>query len=134
MDIDNMSIYIITLIISVCLIFLSQTVFSCFNYFVHPYSIDVDLTHWDRGKKAAFLQMTSSNAFSWKKMFELPLKFRWSLFSDAQLTVSQDSFDLAPKRRQAIIWSNDGLVYWGMHVSLGFNNVNKDVDATMIHN
>ena len=45
----------------------------------------LSLTHWSRDKMAAFSQMTSLNTFSRMKMYEL-----------------------APARRQAIIWTNDG--------------------------
>ena len=51
------------------------------------------LTHWGRDKIAVFSQTTLSNAFSWMKMLEFRLRFHWSL---------------APTRRQAIIWNNDG--------------------------
>ena len=40
----------------------------------------VILTHWGRDKVDAISQTTSSSAFSWMKMFELRLKFHWSLF------------------------------------------------------
>ena len=40
------------------------------------------LTHWGRDKMAAFFQTKFSNAFSWMKMFELRIKFHWSLFKD----------------------------------------------------
>ena len=38
------------------------------------------LTHWTRDKMGAISQTTFSNAFSCMKMFELWLKFHWSLF------------------------------------------------------
>ena len=34
---------------------------------------------------------------------------------------------LAPRRRQAIIWSNDGLVYWRIYASLGLNGTEQNV-------
>ena len=37
------------------------------------------LSHWDRDKMAAILQTTFSNAFSCLKMYELRLRFHWSL-------------------------------------------------------
>ena len=52
-----------------------------------PASIN-SLTHWGRNKMAAVSQTTFSNAFSWMKMYEFWLKFRWSLFLSVQLTVS----------------------------------------------
>ena len=56
------------------------------------------LTHWGQGKMDAILQtthmsdMTHSNIFSWMKMFEIQLKFHWSLFLRVQLTVFQHWF------------------------------------------
>ena len=38
------------------------------------------LTHWGRDKMAAIFQTTFSNWFSWMKMYELWLKYHWSLF------------------------------------------------------
>ena len=32
---------------------------------------------------------------------------------------------LAPNRQQAIIWSNDGLVYWCIYASLGLNELSQ---------
>ena len=70
------------------------------------------LTHWGRDKMAAISQTTLSNVFSWMKMFEFRLKFHWSLFPRVQFTIFQHSIGsndgLAPFRRQAIIWTNDG--------------------------
>ena len=43
-------------------------------------------------KMAAFSQMTLSNAFSWMKMLEFRLRFHWSLFLGAQLTIFQHWF------------------------------------------
>ena len=39
-----------------------------------------ELTHWGRDKMDAISQTIFSNAFSWMKMFQLLLKFHWSLF------------------------------------------------------
>ena len=50
------------------------------------------LTHWGRDKMAAFSQTTFSNAFSSIKMFELRIKFHWSLFLMVQLTIFQHWF------------------------------------------
>ena len=43
-------------------------------------------------KMAAISQTTLSNAFSWMKMLEFRLKFHWSLFLSAQLTIFQHWF------------------------------------------
>ena len=68
------------------------------------------LTHWGRDKMAAISQTTLSNAFSWKKILEFRLKFHWSLFlrSNQQFSSIGSDNGLAPARRQAIIWNNDG--------------------------
>ena len=50
------------------------------------------LTHWGRDKIAAVSQTTFSNAFSWMKMFEIRLRFHWSLFLRVQLTIFQHWF------------------------------------------
>ena len=38
------------------------------------------LTHWGRDKMAAIFQTTFSNAFSLTKIYEIRIKFHWSLF------------------------------------------------------
>ena len=45
-------------------------------------------------------------------MFEFRLKYHWNLFPRVQLTIFQLGSDngLAPTRRQAIIWTNDGYI------------------------
>ena len=67
------------------------------------------LTHWGRDKIAAISQTTFSNAFSSLKMCEFWLKFHWSLFLNVNQKYSNigSDNDLAPTRRQAIIWTND---------------------------
>ena len=70
------------------------------------------LTHWGRGKMTPIFQTAFSNAFSWMKMYSFRLIFHWSLFPRVQLTISSSigsDNGLAPARRQAIIWTNDGL-------------------------
>ena len=70
----------------------------------------INLTHWGRYKMAAISQTTHSNAFSWMEMLLFLFKFHWSLFLRVQLTISIIGSEngLAPTRRQAIIWTNDG--------------------------
>ena len=48
------------------------------------------LTHWGWDKRAAILQTTFSNAFSWMKMYEISSRFWWSLFLRVQLTIFQN--------------------------------------------
>ena len=50
------------------------------------------LTHWSWDKMDAILQTTFSSAFSWMKMYELQLIFRWSLFPRVPLTIFQHRF------------------------------------------
>ena len=59
---------------------------------------------------AAIFQMTFSNAFSWMKMYEFPLRFTefYSSGFDEQYSSIVSDNGLAPFRRQAIIWNDDG--------------------------
>ena len=54
--------------------------------------LDTMLTLWGQDKTDATSQKTFSSAFSWMKMFEFWLKFHWSLFLRAQLTIFQHWF------------------------------------------
>ena len=83
----------------------------------------IALTHWGRDKMAAISQATFSNAFCSVKMYGFWLRFLWSLFLSFELTISQHCSDngMTPTRRQAIIWTNDGIVYWCIYVSLGLD-------------
>ena len=80
------------------------------------------LTHWGWDKMASILQTTLLNIFFKWKYMNFQLSFDWSLFLNIQLTICSDN-GLAPIRRQAIIWSNDGLVYWCICASLGLNKL-----------
>ena len=68
------------------------------------------LTYWGRDKMAAIFQTTLSNAFSWMTMLKFWLRFHWSLSQGSNYQYSSIGSDngLAPARRQAIIWTNDG--------------------------
>ena len=58
-----------------------------------PGSASVErLTHWGRDIMDALSQTTFPNAFSWMKIFQLRLKFHWSLFLRSQLTIFQHLF------------------------------------------
>ena len=85
----------------------------------------IHLTHCGRDKMAAISHTTFSNAFSWMKTYEFQLKFHWSLFPRVHLTYSIIGSDnsLAPNRRQAIIWTNDGLCFWCIFTSLGLGEL-----------
>ena len=82
------------------------------------------LTHWGPDKMVAILQTTFSNTFSWMEMFWFPLIFQvYSEGSNWQyISIGLDN-GLAPNRRQAIIWTNDGLIYWCIYASLGLNEL-----------
>ena len=65
-----------------------------------------DLTHWGRDKIDATSQTTFWSAFSWMKMFEFIEVCSWG--SNWQYSSIGLDNGLAPSRRQAIIWTNDG--------------------------
>ena len=83
------------------------------------------LTHWGRDRMAAIFQMTCWSGFLWMKMHEFRLRFHWSLFLGVQLIIFQLGSDngLSPTRRQAIIWTNDGLGYRHINVLHGLNEL-----------
>ena len=39
---------------------------------------------------------------------------------------------LAPNRRQAIIWTNDGIVYWRIYASPGHNELTEDGEIRLV--
>ena len=82
----------------------------CFHLMTSSTEFHNELTHWGWDKMAAIFQTTFSNAFSWMKIYKFRLRFHLSLFPRVQLTIFRHCFSggLAPSRRQAIIWSNDG--------------------------
>ena len=85
---------------------------------------DKHLTHWGRDKMTAIFQTTSSNVLSWMKMYEFRLRFHFcSWGSNQQYSSIGSGNGLAPVRRQAIAWTNNGLVYWRIYASLGLNEL-----------
>ena len=46
-----------------------------------------------------------------------------SLMSNWEYVIIGIDNGLSRSRRQAIIWTNDGLVYWGIYASLGLNEL-----------
>ena len=78
---------------------------SYLNTLDHEFTI-VGLTHWGRGKMAAIFRSTLSITFSWMKMLEFRFKCHCSL-NWQHSSIGSDN-GLAPARRQAIIWTNDG--------------------------
>ena len=89
--------------------------------------ITVTLTHWGRDTMDAISQTTFANAFSWMKMFKFLLKFHWSLFLRAQLTIFQHWFrwwlgaDQATSHYLNQWWLN----YWRIYASLGLNELSS---------
>ena len=59
----------------------------------------IELIHWGRDKMDAISQTPFSSTFSWMKMLEFRLKFHWSLFPRAELTIFQHWFQIMVWRR-----------------------------------
>ena len=59
--------------------------------------------------------------------YDIWFKFNQNLFPVVQYTISAhcSGKSLVPDRWQAIIWSNDGLVYWRMYASFELNELKK---------
>ena len=59
----------------------------------------------------------------------------WNLFPRVPLTTCIIGSDngLPPNRRQAVIWSNDGRVYWCIYTSLSLANLNISVSQLLLH-
>ena len=76
------------------------------------------LTHLSLDKMAAISQKTLSKAFLWMRSF--------AFWLSGQLTKPSKSLNngLAPKRRQAIIWSNADPIHWRKYAALGGNELN----------
>ena len=47
-----------------------------------------------------------------------------SIGSDWQYVIIGSDNDMETNRRQAIVWTNDDLVFWRMYASRGFNGLN----------
>ena len=76
-------------------------------------------------KITANLQMTYSDAFYSTKRLEYQLEFHGSLSSGSNSEWFNDVSDngVAPIRRQAIIWTDHGLICWHTYASLGLNEL-----------
>ena len=63
------------------------------------------------------------------EIVEFRLKFHWNLFLRVQLTTGFHWFKywLSVGGWPAIIWTNDGLVYWCIYMSLSFHEFNQMV-------
>ena len=53
------------------------------------------------------------------------LKFHWNLFPGVQLTEKKVGLnnDLTPNKPQAVIWTNDGLIYRRIYAALRLNEL-----------
>ena len=73
--------------------FCSQSPVMCKMFSCHDITMsNMQLIHWGSDKMAAIFQTAFSNACSWMKIYELRLKFHWSLFLRVQLTIFQHWF------------------------------------------
>ena len=96
--------------------------------------IFLSVTHWGRDKVAANFLTTFQRSCYWTKMYEFRLRFHWSLFLRVKVTIFQHWLThwarvalicvgklsiigsdnaLSPGRRQAIIWTNAGILLIG---------------------
>ena len=83
----------------------------------------------------AISQTTLSTAFSWMKNIDFHWYFTevYSQRSHWQYTNVGSDNGLAPTRRQAIIWTNDGLIYWCIYsASLGLNELGAPVHRGVV--
>ena len=73
----------------------------------------------------AISQTTFLSAFSWMKIFELRLKFHWSLFLRVQWTIFQHWFRwwLGAVQATSHYLNQWWLIYWHIYASLGLNEL-----------
>ena len=90
------------------------------------------LTYWGRDKMNAILQtIFFTSFFKWKLLFSLDWNFTEVCFqrSNWQKAIIGSDNGLAPNRRQAIIWTNGGLVYGRIYASHGLNKLSYTWDV-----
>ena len=63
------------------------------------------LIHWGWGKMDAISQTTSTNAFSWMKIYEFRVRFHWILFLMFKLAIFQP---VIPALVQIMAWYRSG--------------------------
>ena len=86
----------------------------------------ISLTHLPLDNLAGKSHTTFLNACSSLKIFEFRIKFHGNLFLRVQLTVSIGSGNgLAPRRRQAITWTNADPVNRRIYAALGGDELNS---------
>ena len=106
--------------------YLTQSMHLCPEHVspIHSLSPWPSLTLWGQDKLDNILQTTFSNAFSWMKKIKISLKFVLKGFHWKYSSIGSDK-GLASTKRQAIIWTNDGIVYWPIYASLCRNGTKK---------
>ena len=80
-------------------------------------------THWPRDKMIVIFHKTVSIVISWINIFVVWYKLHKKIFPRFQLVISYSlgsDNGLAPKRRQAIIWTNDNPAYRHIYAPVGF--------------
>ena len=84
------------------------------------------LTHWGRDKISNIFKATFANSLSSMKIVYLDSSFS-NIFPIVKLIRPNNASGnyLASNRRQAIIWTNDGLIGWCIYVLLALNEFNK---------
>ena len=80
----------------------------------------------------AIFQTTFWNGFSWMKIYEFRLKFHWSLFLRAQLTIYQNWFRkwLGADQATSHYLNQWWLIYWHIYASLGLNELRRLVNSS----
>ena len=90
-------------------------------------------THQDRYKMAVGFHTTYSNSVSYMKsaisyFIDISSKeSNWRYISNGWHT------DLTPKRRQAIIWTNDSIIHWHIYATHGHSGLKLEHSATRPH-
>ena len=82
-------------------------------------------THWGSDRMATISQTKFSSAFRWMTTYDFQMKFPemcslWSTWHYGSICLDTS---MALNRLQAIIWTNDGILYWRIYALLGLNTV-----------
>ena len=89
---------------------------------LNPFSSDLTSHFEAETKWQPFCRWNFQIHFFLMKIVVFRFKFNWSLFLRVLLTIGSDN-GLMLVRRQAIIWTNDCIVYWSIYVSLGLDEL-----------
>ena len=89
----------------------------CWLYHNTGTDAGVYMTHWTQEKMAVILQAAFSKAFSCVKIAVFRLQFHRNFLIEVKFTVISIGEDngLVLNGLQAIIWTNDCVVYWRIH-------------------